>query len=78
MIMEIVFLSVAVFMYAYERLKSERSWPDVNGWFLRAITLTGVQALIVVNAGVLRDDWLASKRVWNISVLGDFYGICNH
>jgi len=50
-------------MYAYERLKSERSWPEVNGWFLRAVAFTGVQALIVVNAGVLWDDWLASKKL---------------
>ena len=74
MIMEVFFISAAVFMYAYERLKSERSWPEVNGWFLRAVAFTGVQALIVVNAGVLWDDWLASKKVWDISVLGGFFG----
>ena len=74
MIMEIFFISAAIFMYAYERLKSERSWPEVNGWFLRAVAFTGVQALIVVNAGVLWDDWLASKKVWDISVLGGFFG----
>ena len=71
MLIAAIVLGVGIAMFAVEFLAPGRRWPQVTGWWTRAIALNAVQAGMVFLAGVTWDRWLRSVSVWNAeAVLG--------
>lgn len=66
----LIVLLVALVMIVIERLKSGRSWPDVRGWWLRAILLNLFQVSAVWIAGVGWNGWMLRHRPWSADSLG--------
>ncbi len=52
-------------MLLIELLAPGRRWPQVTGWWTRAIALNGIQAGMVFLAGVTWDRWLQGVSLWN-------------
>ncbi len=65
----VVFL-VALILFVVERVAPARAWPDVVGWWPRAILLNTIQASAVFVAGVGWDRWFQQWSVWRLD-LGD-------
>jgi len=63
-------LTVALAMTAVETLQAGRMWPNVRGWWLRAILLNSVQVGAVWIAGVGWNAWMLQHRPWNADALG--------
>ena len=55
-------LTVALAMMAVETLQAGRRWPNVRGWWLRAILLNSVQVGAVWIAGVGWNGWMLQHR----------------
>jgi sterol desaturase/sphingolipid hydroxylase (fatty acid hydroxylase superfamily) len=66
----LVVLAVGIAMLGIERLAPGRSWPEVRGWWPRALALNGVQIGAVWLAGVGWDGWLERQRPWSADALG--------
>ncbi len=59
-----------VCMIAYEYTRPGRHWPQVRGWWLRALLFNGFQVFSVWLAGSVWDGWLVRHRLWSASGLG--------
>lgn len=59
----LVVATTAVVMMIVEALRPGRRWPQVRGWWLRALALNGVQVGSVFMAGATYDLWMADARV---------------
>jgi sterol desaturase/sphingolipid hydroxylase (fatty acid hydroxylase superfamily) len=60
----LVVTAVAAAMMVVEALAPGRRWPQVRGWWLRAIALNAVQVGSVFLAGATYDRWMAGQRPW--------------
>ena len=58
MIIPIIVFSFAVLMIACELVRPGRKWPKVATWWLRALSLNGVQVGIAYLAGLTWDSWM--------------------
>lgn len=67
--------AAAAAMIAVEQLAARNPWPRIRHWWLRAITLNGVQVAVVVCAGRLWDGWLHGHRPWSAAGLGTLGGV---
>lgn len=62
----LIVLAVATGMFAIEQLGLGRKWPIVAGWWVRAMTLNGIQAAMVFVAGMSWDPWLSTHQPWSM------------
>ena len=62
MLIPIIVLGVALVMMACELARPGRRWPQVAGWWLRAVLLNGIEVASVYVAGVAWDQWFAASR----------------
>ncbi|GAC1661813.1 MAG: sterol desaturase family protein [Candidatus Acidiferrum sp.] len=69
-----IVLGVAVFMMVVERVAAGRTWPQVRGWWLRAVLLNGFQVGAVWLAGVGWNGWMSRHRLWSADKLGTLGG----
>ena len=60
----------AGFMILCEVLFEGRKWPQVRGWWLRAIFLNAVQVGSAWLATFAWDPWMADRRPWSADGLG--------
>ena len=67
-------LVVALTMMLVEAVYSGRQWPQVRGWWLRALLLNGVQVSAVWVAGSGWNGWMLRHRPWNADSLGPMTG----
>ena len=70
MMIPLIVLGVAIVMMAIEAARPGRSWPQVVGWWQRALIFNGVQAGMVWLAGAAWDGWMISHRLWSTDNLG--------
>jgi sterol desaturase/sphingolipid hydroxylase (fatty acid hydroxylase superfamily) len=70
MLIPLIVLGVAIVMILCEMTHPGRRWPQVAGWWLRAILLNLVQVGAVFLAGVAWDGWMVSHRAWSADRLG--------
>jgi len=70
MLIALVVLVVALVMIVFETIRSARKWPQVPGWWGRAILLNGFQVLAVWVAGVGWNGWMVRHRPWSADRLG--------
>ncbi len=61
----IVVIAVTVFMILCEVLFRGRRWPQVGGWWLRAVLLNAVQVGSAWLATLAWDPWMADRRPWS-------------
>lgn len=66
----VIVLGVALCMIAVEVRRAGRKWPEVKGWWWRAILLNAVQVGVVLTAGMAWDGWMVRHRPWNAEALG--------
>lgn len=64
-----VIIAIGLVMIAVELAQPARQWPDVAGWWGRAILFNGVQIGGVYFAGVAWDGWIIDQRLWSIDEL---------
>ena len=74
MLIFLVVLGAAILMMACELARPGRSWPQVTGWWARALALNAVQVGSVFLAGVAWDGWLTQHRPWSADQLGTIGG----
>lgn len=74
MIAAAIVFAAALAMLAIERLAPGRHWPEVRGWWPRALALNAVQVGAVWLAGVTWDGWFARLRPWSADGLGRLGG----
>jgi sterol desaturase/sphingolipid hydroxylase (fatty acid hydroxylase superfamily) len=65
-----VVLAVGIVMMAVEARAPGRRWPQVRGWWLRALLLNGAQVVVTLLAGQLWDGWMMAHRPWSADGLG--------
>jgi sterol desaturase/sphingolipid hydroxylase (fatty acid hydroxylase superfamily) len=70
----IIVITVGVIMIVVELTKPARKWPEVGGWWGRAIFFNGLQVGAVYFAGVAWDGWLLEHRPWSLDSLGPTAG----
>lgn len=70
----LVVLVAALLMIACERARPGRAWPEVAGWWTRALAFNGLQALAVLTLGRAVDGWIAALRPWSADALGTVGG----
>lgn len=70
----VVVFAAAILMIAYEYTRPGRNWPQVRGWWVRAILLNSFQVLAVWFAGVAWDGWMVRHRPWSGESLGSVGG----
>jgi sterol desaturase/sphingolipid hydroxylase (fatty acid hydroxylase superfamily) len=70
MLVSLLVTAVALVMMAVEARRPGRRWPQVRGWWVRALALNGVQAGSVFVAGATYDRWMAGARPWSTPALG--------
>ena len=63
-------LGVGLVMMLFELRNPGRKWPEVSGWYLRAIFLNLLQVGTVILSGKAWDGWMLNHRPWNADVLG--------
>jgi len=66
----VIVLVAAMAMMVVEGLHAGRKWPRVQGWWLRALLLNGVQVGAVWIAGVAWNGWMLRHRPWSADALG--------
>lgn len=66
----LVILAAGLVMLVVERAWPGRRWPEVAGWWPRAIALNAVQVASAYLAGVAYDGWLLRHRPWSADALG--------
>jgi sterol desaturase/sphingolipid hydroxylase (fatty acid hydroxylase superfamily) len=69
-----IVLAAAVLMIIIERKYAGRSWPQVRGWWARAVLLNGFQVGAVWLAGVAWNGWMSRHRPWSADKLGTWGG----
>jgi len=69
-----IVLGAAVLMIIIERKSAGRSWPQVRGWWFRAILLNGFQVGAVWLAGAAWNGWMSRHRFWTADKLGTWGG----
>ncbi len=74
MLIAAVVFALGVVMLLAERVVPGRHWPQVRGWWTRAIALNLVQVASVYLAGVAYDGWLLRHRPWSADALGAWGG----
>lgn len=74
MTITLIVLGAAVLMIACELALPGRRWPQVAGWWLRALLLNSVQVGMVFLAGIEWDGWMARHRLWSADGLGVYGG----
>lgn len=62
----LVVIAIGIVMIGYELARPARDWPDVAGWWGRAIFFNGIQVGAVYLAGVAWDGWLIENRPWSL------------
>lgn len=70
MAVTLIVLAAALAMMAVEVRGPGRPWPQVAGWWLRALGLNLVQVASVFLAGATYDGWLQMHRPWSAQGLG--------
>jgi sterol desaturase/sphingolipid hydroxylase (fatty acid hydroxylase superfamily) len=70
----LVVLAVALVMMAWEAVVPGRRWPEVRGWWVRALLLNALQAAAVFLGGITWDSWMRRHRLWSADGLGDVGG----
>jgi sterol desaturase/sphingolipid hydroxylase (fatty acid hydroxylase superfamily) len=70
MLIALIVLGVGVVMIVCERVRPGRHWPQVTGWWIRALMLNAVQGAMVFVAGVAWDGWMVRHRPWSADGLG--------
>jgi len=70
MLIPLLVLGVGLVMMGVEVVRPGRSWPQVRGWWARAVLLNSVQGLMVLLAGVAWDGWMVRHRLWSADGLG--------
>jgi sterol desaturase/sphingolipid hydroxylase (fatty acid hydroxylase superfamily) len=70
MIIPLIVMGVALLMMVCEANRPGRSWPQVAGWWLRALLLNGVEVCSVFVAGLAWDRGFAEHRLWSAAGLG--------
>ena len=58
MTVTLIVLALAILMIAVERLKPNRRFPTVSGWWARALAVNLVQVGMVFLAGATWDGWM--------------------
>ena len=66
----LIVVAVAIVMIICEVRRPGRSFPQVSGWWLRAVLLNGLQAGVVIAAGILWEPWMQANRVVDASGMG--------
>lgn len=61
----VIVLGAGLTMLAIELMAPGRRWPQVAGWWSRAIALNCVQAAMVFIAGLTWDRWLQGNFLWS-------------
>jgi len=61
----LIVLGTGMLMMIGEMVRPGRSWPQVVGWWTRAMLLNGLQGVMVLIAGVTWDRWLMEHRLWS-------------
>jgi sterol desaturase/sphingolipid hydroxylase (fatty acid hydroxylase superfamily) len=74
MLVSLLVTAVALGMMVVEARRPGRRWPQVRGWWARALALNGVQAGSVFLAGATYDRWMAGARAWPAPALGPVGG----
>ncbi len=74
MAIPLIVLGIAAIMIVCELLYPGRSWPQVGGWWSRALLLNAVQVGSVLLAGLAWDGWMDRHRPWSLDDLGDVWG----
>ncbi|NND60818.1 MAG: sterol desaturase family protein [Gammaproteobacteria bacterium] len=59
-------LLVALLMLLLERVRPGRRWPQVKGFYPRAVLLNAVQAGFVLIAGLAWDRWFDAAALWHL------------
>lgn len=62
----ITVVAVGLVMIIVEIRRPGRDWPDVRGWWGRAIIVNAMQAGVVYLAGLAWDAWMKDHSVWSI------------
>ncbi|QDG52301.1 sterol desaturase family protein [Persicimonas caeni] len=70
----LIVIGIGIVMIAVELASPAREWPDVAGWWGRAILFNGIQVAAVYFAGVAWDGWMADHRLWSLDSLGPTLG----
>lgn len=69
MLVPLVVLAAAVVMIVVERTRPGRAWPEVAGWWRRALVFNGLQALAVLTISRFLEARFADARpVWATSL----------
>ncbi|OAI51211.1 hypothetical protein AYO44_17180 [Planctomycetaceae bacterium SCGC AG-212-F19] len=61
-------------MMLCELARPGRAWPQVAGWWLRALALNAFQVGMVFVAGLVWDGWMVQHRFWSADALGTVGG----
>jgi len=69
-----IVLAAAALMIIVERKSTGRNWPQVRGWWFRAILLNGFQVGAVWLAGAAWNSWMSRHRLWSADKLGTWGG----
>ncbi len=70
MIIPLIVLAAAALMIAIETARQGRRWPQVRGWWARAILLNSFQVAAVWVAGAGWNGWMLRHRPWSADALG--------
>ena len=70
----LIVIAIGVVMIVVELTNPARDWPDVAGWWGRAILFNGIQVGAVYLAGVAWDGWMVDHRPWSLDMLGPTVG----
>ena len=70
----LIVIVIGVVMIAVELANPARDWPDVAGWWGRALLFNGIQVAAVYLAGVAWDGWMAEHRLWSLDSIGPTLG----
>ncbi len=70
MVLPLIVIGVAAAMIAVELLHPGRRWPQVAGWWTRALLLNACQVGTVLLAGVAWDGFMVRHRPWSADRLG--------
>lgn len=65
---------IAVLMIVYETKRKGRRWPQVRGWWFRALLLNTAQVGTVYLAGLTWDRWFLDHQSWSLHALGNSAG----
>src|SRR5262245_44383197 len=65
-----IVIAIGLLMMIIEALQPGRSWPKVQGWWLRAILLNAAQIGVVLLAGQHWERWMREHRLWSCDALG--------